>query len=389
LQYFNTESPSSPNAKTVEYIATFTDEADPSRGVITNAVAKFLPEFGAAIDPVAVRPIAEGGTTIGEARTPYQLLTLTSGEYNAGGKSFDLNIEANGNYYAGSHEGPVVITIAVPGKDYVNGGGHTVATNSFGTYAATLNSKVNFGFTMKWNKSGKNPQGQANIIIRRMVNGIWRTYQIKSNSINSLATVNTADGRRADFNTKANFTDITNPLAPVTITGNLDLSVQAFESTKTGIKDQIGITLRSSTGELMFSNNWIAGKTEMQVLGGGAVRVLSSTTAPIAPATARTSAEEEVAAASDKSLESLESVKASAYPNPFYDKFTLSFGKEVTEEVVIQVVDMKGAVVFTKKIAANSYASEVEIDMAAYRPGTYLVQTIIGTNRQVTKMIKQ
>jgi hypothetical protein len=57
--------------------------------------------------------------------------------------------------------------------------------------------KTNFGFNVKYNKSGTNLRGQVNIIVR---NG-GRTYQIKSNSITSLAA-NSSTGT-ATFNGKA------------------------------------------------------------------------------------------------------------------------------------------------------------------------------------------
>src|SRR6188768_911230 len=119
------------------------------------------------------------------------------------------------------------VTIAVPGSEFVTGGGYVVNTDTKGAFAARGGAKTNFGFTMKYTKSGSNLKGQANIIIRSNN----RIYQIKSTAINTLSVGSqTAAGTPAYFITKANYTytDITNPLAPVTYTGsgNLDLTVK-------------------------------------------------------------------------------------------------------------------------------------------------------------------
>ncbi|WP_158010053.1 hypothetical protein, partial [Hymenobacter glacialis] len=94
----------------------------------------------------------------------------------------------------------------------------------------------------------------------------------------SAVTFTTAAGNQGDFNTKANLTDITDPLNTVSLGGGLDLSVQAFESTVSSNPHKIGVTLRSNTGELMFSNNWVASKTEMLALKGGKISVRSTST---------------------------------------------------------------------------------------------------------------
>jgi hypothetical protein len=257
---------------------------------------------------------------------------------------------------------------------------------SSGTYKSNDNSKTNFGFNVKYSKSGNNLQGNVNIIIRSGA----QVYQVKGTvgGTNGTLSTNVSDpkNKKAVLNSKAT---LTNAETGAIVAENASLELRMTDKAEPGAKiDTYAITLRHSNGTLLYSSNWTtASKTDEVAINGGNIQV--SSTSNFGTMNARTSAEEEVAAAQDKNLESVEQVKAAAYPNPFYDKFTLSFGKEVTEEVVISVVDMKGAVVFTKKIAANSYASEVEIDMAVYRPGTFLVQTIIGTNRQVTKMIKQ
>jgi hypothetical protein len=100
-----------------------------------------------------------------------------------------------------------------------------------------VGQKTNFGFNVKYNKGGTNLQGQVNIIVR---NG-GRTYQIKSNSITSLAA--TSATGTATFNGKANIQDITDPLNPISMDGNASLQLTLTDNSEPGTSDTIGITL--------------------------------------------------------------------------------------------------------------------------------------------------
>jgi hypothetical protein len=380
LEYFATANSSSSTAN-VEYIATFTDRADGSRGVITNAQASFAGGTQSRTAPVAL--INANDPAVGAARTGVHTEMLNSTDFNNGGRTYELTTSAHGNFYTGQTSETTLITIAVPGTDFVNGGGNLVMAQSAGTYAATVGSKMNFGFTMKWNKSGRNIQGQANIIFRRLVNGTWRTYQIKSNAINTLGTFNVTGGRRADFNTKANVTDITNPLSPVSLGGGLDLTVQALESTDRAVRDRISVTVRNGS-ELVFSSSWNGSASDMRDLSGGAVRVRSSASI----ATTTTAAGRESAAAA-QSAEAPVSFTVNAYPNPFADKVTLSIGSEVTGDVAITVVDGKGRTITRQVAKATEQGGRtVEIDLSGEAHGMYLLHVQSCAKREVIKVFK-
>jgi hypothetical protein len=379
LEYFATANASSSLAS-VEYVATLTDKADGSRGAIPNAQAVFS---GSLVRVAAVSPLNPPDATVGGARTGVFTEKLTAAEYSSGGKTYPVEVSAGGLFYAGQTTETTLITVAVPGSDYVNGGGNLLIAQSGGTYAATAGSKMNFGFTMKWNKSGKNVQGQANVIFRRLVNGAWRTYQVKSNAINTLGTFNVAGGRRADFNTKANVTDITNPLAPVSLGGGLDLSVQAFESTDRALKDRISVTVRNGN-VLLFSSFWNGSASEMKPLNGGSVRVRSSAAITAVGATARESAAAGTA-------EAPAAFTVNPYPNPFAEKFYLSIGSEVTGDVALTVVDGKGRTV-TRQVAgaaAPGTARTVEIDLSGEPHGVYFLNVQFGARREVIKVFKR
>ncbi len=126
--------------------------------------------------------------------SPTFTYTLSSTEQSNGGAN--LSVYAVNNYYTGVNSMPETVTIARPGSDYVTGGGFLLNSSSKGTLAGTSGAKTNFGFTMKYTKTGTNLKGQANIIVRSNN----KTYQIKSNAINTLVVgATTSSGTLAHF----------------------------------------------------------------------------------------------------------------------------------------------------------------------------------------------
>jgi hypothetical protein len=211
---------------------------------------------------------------------------ISTVDQNNGGLSLTIYPEVS-NYYTNVALDPTTVTLSLPGADFVTGGGFLVNTaNSRGTLAGSTGAKTNFGFTMKYTRSGTNLKGQCNIIVRS--NG--RIYQIKSNAINTLSVGATANGTTpAYFNTKANYTDITDPLNPIPGGGNLDLTVWMNDVAAGGQGDEAGMQLLNGS-QLLFASNWDGTKTVRQILGGGNVQVrnlLAAIASPTASATAQ------------------------------------------------------------------------------------------------------
>ncbi|AIZ62615.1 hypothetical protein PK28_01030 [Hymenobacter sp. DG25B] len=399
LEYFSTSSPTSLTANNVEYIATLTDKDDTFRGDVTNARAAFMEVSSTGTETTAlfsspssspadylVSMLNSPDVTVGVARTGAKSITLSSGEAGSGGKTLNLITVAKGDYYKGRTTDCTLITIAVPGQDFVNGGGSSIIAQSGGTYAAPANSRMNFGFTMKWNKTGKNVQGQANIIFRRLESGIWKTYQIKSNAINTLGTTTSTAGNQGDFNTKANLTDITDPLNPKGVGSSLDLSVQAFESVLTGGAHKIGITLRTSTGGLVFSNNWTGAKTEMQALKGGKISVRStSTLSAVSSAQSTTLATMPGAA----ELTNAAATPLGLYPNPFSTKATLSFALSKAGSYELAIYDAKGMLM--KRLQTGQAEAgrlySVELNGSELAEGLYFARLITGSTVQTARLM--
>jgi hypothetical protein len=330
------------NSATVTLAAAITDIADgsASHGRIQNALVDFrrdLPTGTNLANNVAVGFVTTGDTANGMANASSFTYTLSTSEVNDGGASITVYPVVDGTYYTGIGD-PSVVTIAKPGADFVTGGGHIVIgstggnTNSAGTYAADAGSKTNFGFTMKYNKSGRNLQGQVNIIFRRTESDGVHIYQIKSNAINSLVVANVTGGRQATINTKANLTDVTDPINTVSLGGNLDLTLDAVEATATGYSDKIAITLKGTN--LLYCSNWATNKAVLQTLGGGSIHV-------------RTGAAKLVTFEEETEEPMTGTTLRQNLPNPFTSSTTISYSLATSSRVRLTVTNELGQVVTT------------------------------------------
>ena len=178
-----------------------------------------------------------------------------------------------GNYYTrNTSDDNTVVTVSKPYTSFITGGGYLVMQSSAGLYAGQPGTKNNFGFNVKYNKSGTNLQGNINAIVRN--NG--RVYQVKGNSMTSLSAVpatGTSTMGTAVFNGKASIQDITDPLNPISIDGNATLQVTMHDYGSPGNTDTIAVTVWNKAGGLWFSSNWDGIKTQEQTLGGGNLSV--------------------------------------------------------------------------------------------------------------------
>ena len=157
---------------------------------------------------------------------------------------------------------------------WIVGSGKTLNGADSSGYIAGANGKnTDFGFSVKYNKSGTNPQGSVDITVRSYRNSggsvgdVLRTYKIKSTAIAVLA-VKTADGT-ASFSSKANIVDITDPNNPINIEGGSQLQLDI----KDGSPDTIAITLQRKAGGVWFSSKWEINKTVPMPIAAGDISV--------------------------------------------------------------------------------------------------------------------
>jgi subtilisin-like proprotein convertase family protein len=266
--------------------ALFVSTGSSSSGIATVTLA-------ATVSDITATPDAAGDTTFGDIRhstvtfvnrdtntpiatVPVGLVYLSdtkvgTATYNwvvnigsANSQSFTVGIRVNNYYTRDSSADDTVVTVSKAlGTEFITGGGYLVLSSSAGQYAGAPGSKNNFGFDVKYNKSGTNLQGHINTIVR---NG-GRVYQIKGTVMTSLS-VNSVAGT-AVFNGRANIRDITDPLNPISIDGNATLQATMTDRGEPGSTDSLALTVWDKNGGLWFTSNWTGSMTLEQVLGGG------------------------------------------------------------------------------------------------------------------------
>jgi hypothetical protein len=238
-------------------------------GDISHATVTFVNrDTNATLCTAPVGLVSASDTKVGTATCNAQLTASST----QGGTPYNIGIIVGGYYTRNSSDDDTGINVYIPQSNFITGGGYLVNSASAGLYPGALGQKTNFGFNVKYNKSGTNLQGNINTIIRN--NG--RVYQIKGNSMTSLGVQPCASGNpsttcaaTATFNGKATIQDITNPTSAISIDGNATLQVTMTDKGTPGTNDTIGITVWNKAGGTWFSSNWSGTKTLEQLLGGG------------------------------------------------------------------------------------------------------------------------
>jgi hypothetical protein len=246
------------------------DNAEANAGDIRNGKVTFGYWNGTTFIPIsACSNLPVGLVTSSDTKTGTATCNWTANIGGDSSVSYTIGTQVTG-YYArldSSEASIVTISKAYP-DSFITGGGYMVMTSSSGLVPGAAGTKNNFGFNVKYNRSGTNLQGQMNIIVRNSA----RVYQIKGNSMTSLATNPNSTGGTATFNGKANIQDITDPANPISIDGNATLQVDMTDTGNINT-DTIGTTVLNKAGGLWFSSNWNGTRTVQQALAGGNLSV--------------------------------------------------------------------------------------------------------------------
>ncbi|MFL5892991.1 MAG: PKD domain-containing protein, partial [Solirubrobacterales bacterium] len=269
-EFVSTSSATSSTA-TVTLAATIRDitavtgdpDYDSHAGDIRNAKVDFVNvDTGATLcDNLPVGLVNSADPKVGTATCNW-----TANIGNANSSTFTIGIKvgkSSGRYARDSSTDDTTVTVSKPLNDFITGGGFLVNGSASGQISPTQGQKTNFGFNVKYNKANTNLQGNINAIVRSGA----KTYQVKGNSMTSLAANNTT--RKATFNGKANIQDITNATNPVSVDGNASLQVTMTDNGDPGSPDTIGITVWNKQGGLWFASKWDGTRTLEQTLGGG------------------------------------------------------------------------------------------------------------------------
>jgi hypothetical protein len=246
---------------TVRDSAVVTGSGDSAPGVITNASVTFK----------------EGATTLCTAPVALLGADTTTGTASCS-VSFSADVHTItvivNNFYTGSTT--ALVQVAQPDGSFITGGGFTMADSSGGAYKADAASAIQAAYNVKYNKNGKNLQGQVNIRFQ----SAGKSYQVKSTAMDSLGVVlKKADGTPctgspsstcfgvADFRSKANLNDVSGADA-ISIAGNLSLQMTVTDKGEPGRADSIGITVWNGS-TLVFSSKWTGVQTVESLLAGG------------------------------------------------------------------------------------------------------------------------
>ena len=240
---------------TVQDSAIVAGSNDTQPGDIRNATITFK-ENGTTLCAAQAAALINDALTTGTASCS---VSLGLGEH-----SIDILVAG---YYVGSSTD--IVEVAQPNGSFITGGGYLSVGSASGSiaaggsYAADSGSKANFGFNVTY-KNAKNAQGHASIVFRKG----GHVYQIKSTAVSSLGITQKNTFSLADFRSKANLFDITDPNAPVTLGSNLTLQITLTDKGNPGTNDSLGITLWDGN-TLLFSSAWKGGKTQELPLAGG------------------------------------------------------------------------------------------------------------------------
>jgi subtilisin family serine protease len=144
-------------------------------------------------------PVGPGGssngvcTPSGISGTGYdQVLTVVCSFDNVSVNTYTAQVTVDGGYYTGAGED--VLTVFDPSLGFTTGGGWF--------YWPGTMERTNFGYTMKYNKRGKNLIGNL-LMIRHLPDGT--KYRVKSNQLNGLALGDGGSFDWANFSGKATY----------------------------------------------------------------------------------------------------------------------------------------------------------------------------------------
>ncbi len=353
---------------------------DPYAGDIRNAKVKFVNREGGDIS---------GWINVVNLVDPNDIRTgavTFNWEVNIGtsdSESTTIGIVVdNGYYIRNSSDDNVVVTVYKPNGDFITGGGYIKPTNSEGIYASTPGLKTNFGFNVKYNKKGNKLKGHMNVIFRIQENDGIHTYQIKGNAIESLGVnVEDDENQTAEFITKANLTDITDPLNTVSLGGNLFLKVEISDKGEPGSNDLIGFNL-TRNGELYYSSNWTGIKTSQMLLSGGNVVVHSGFNLGSVDGDGSNGGKSEV----ETEIITLAIFEVTAWPNPSKDIFNISLkSMNNDDKVEVYVFDAIGKLVhFAEGNASQNYKFGER-----FASGVYTVRVIQSDKIEFKRLIKE
>lgn len=358
--------------------------ADPSydayAGDIRNARVKFVNrDDGTDIS---------GWLTPGQVTTPDTKTGTVTFNWNVDignlySKTFNIGIVVdNGYYIRNSAADNAAVIISKPLTGSISG--NTVFSHKYssGIKAADVNTTSPVVFAVKYNSTMTALTGSFTVTIKRYeTDGIQHVYQVQNiaTGLTSMA-LNGQIGPSHPYPTAildavVSVRDVTTG-TPVTIDPAAVMQVTMTDKSTTGAGDAIGITVWNQGGGLWYSSNWDGTRTQEQALYSGNLTV----TVPITTSTV-------VSANADNSADlGSGKLSVSVHPNPAAYHFTLVMQSSNRKPVDVIVYDVLGRIVEARQSVPSNGSLQIG---DRYRPGSYFVKVIQGTDHVELKLIKQ
>jgi hypothetical protein len=192
----------------------------------------------------------------------------------------------------------------------------------------------------------------------------------------------------ANFVSKCNVADITNPNAPVALGGNKFMYVKMIDNGEPGVNDSISFAVVTGNDDpavlanLIYSSNWITNQTLQMKLGGGNLVVHSGFNLNSATRVDNTMTK----AQQMETVPEIAPFNVKAFPNPSGDEFTLYLEGANDEKVRIVIYDAVGRQIKTFEKEGGNIPIHFGKDLKA---GVYIAEVRQGDNRKTIRLIKQ
>ena len=188
-----------------------------------------------------------GDTTLGSASCDWSV-TLSN---NEDARPIEVTIVVD-NYYIDTSDNETVIIVSKPGDGFITGGGYLVMSDSAGVYDGRRGHQIQLRLqcegqsSQQWKRPTKGDVPRS--LYGRPTGASTRSRAMpcfRSVWIWILMAMVTSDvePHAAQFESKANLTDVTDPLNPISLGGNLLLQMRLTDNGEPGESDTISFTL--------------------------------------------------------------------------------------------------------------------------------------------------
>jgi trimeric autotransporter adhesin len=364
-------------------LATTIKDNSAPRGDMRGARVTFYMVNGTTLTPITGAqniPVGLVDINDGSVGTASALVQFNIGSNNA--QNFLIAVGVSGAYSNNPNlsSAQTIVTVSKPvAGGYVVGGGRIENISSSGYIKGKQGLNTDFQADIAYTKSGTNPKGKTNVLIRSYyktdgtLDTELHTYIITSTAISVLNVA----APTATFTTKANLYEQMPDLSLIQIEGGSTFEMISYQN---GCDQKVAITLYRKAGGIWYSSNWNGTATAQQNLNGGLVFVTGGGSCSSAVAIKSNSHE-------DVQLNTTMRLAVKAYPNPSTSYFKIMIeSRDEKTAMNLRVLDISGKQVEMKR---NIFAGQTIELGNNYLPGMYIVEIIQGDKKIITKLVKQ